>query len=170
MGEDITAALATEGLEDMLAHFPPSQCSWCLEGRRWSMIRAGREVSSRTDYILGTDCHHFWNVSVRDPRHNSDHYMVLGCLRSIPLREHSRYLGGRKRPPLRPPTAPMREDGIFAALQRAVPKLQERDARKNTWISEATWRLVDERVSAHSNILQRISPSFGGWAVRSRKS
>ena len=65
------------------------------------MIREGREVRYRTYYIMGTDCRIFGNVSVRDPRHNSDHYMVLGCLHSAPLKEHTRYLGGRKRlPPL----------------------------------------------------------------------
>ena len=57
------------------------------------MIWEGKEVRSRTDYILGTDRCLFWNVSARDPMHNSDHYMVLGCLRSAPLSEHSRYLG-----------------------------------------------------------------------------
>ena len=50
--------------------------------------------------------------------------------------------------PLRPPTEPTREDGIFAALRRAVPKTHARDRHKNAWISEETWRLVDERVSA----------------------
>ena len=112
------------------------------------MIRVGREVRSRTDYILGTDLCLVWNVSVRDPRHNSDHYMFLGCLRSAPLREHSRYLRGSKRTPLRPPTAPTRKDGIFAALRRDVPKHLAQDAGKNACISEATWILVDERVSA----------------------
>ena len=64
------------------------------------MIWEGREVRSQTDYILGTDHRLFWNVSVRDPMHNSDQYMVLGCLRSAPIREHTKYLGGRKRLPL----------------------------------------------------------------------
>ena len=50
--------------------------------------------------------------------------------------------------PLRPPTEPTRKYGIFAALRRAVPRPQARDRHKNTWISEETWRLVDERVSA----------------------
>ena len=45
----------------------------------------------------------------------------------------------------------MREDGIFADLQRAVPKLQAQDARENAWIPEATWRLVDKRVSMSRN-------------------
>ena len=146
--EDIAAALATEGLEDMSVHFLPLRRSWCRDGSTWSMIRTGGGVSSRTDYILGTDRRLFWNVSIRYPRHNSDHYMVLGCLCSAPLREHSRYLGGRKQLPLRPPTALTREDGIFAALQRSVPKPQARDARENAWVSEAKWRLVYDRVSA----------------------
>ena len=95
------------------------------------MIREGREVRSWTDYIMGTDRHLFGNVSVRDPRHNSDYYMVMGYLYSTPLREHSSYFGGRKRLPLRPLTAQTRDDGIFAALQRAVSKLLAREARKN---------------------------------------
>ena len=68
------------------------------------MIREGREVQSRTDYILGTDRRLFGNVSVRDPRHKSDHYMVLGCRYSASLEEHTQYLGGQKKLPLRPPT------------------------------------------------------------------
>ena len=48
-GEDIVAALAMEGLEDMAAHFLLRRHSWCRDGRTWSMIRAGREVKSRMD-------------------------------------------------------------------------------------------------------------------------
>ena len=40
----------------------------------------GGAVRSRTDYILGTDRSLIRNVAVRDPRHNSDHYMVMGML------------------------------------------------------------------------------------------
>ena len=96
------------------------------------MIWDGREVQSWTDYILGTDGRLFGNVYVRDPRHNSYHYMVLGFLHSAPLMDHARYLGGRKRLPLCPPTAPTREDGISVALRRDVPKPMAREARKNT--------------------------------------
>ena len=115
-GEHIAAALATEGLDDMLAHFLPRRRPWCWDRRTWSMIREGREVRSRTDYILGTDRRLFGNVSVRYPRHNSDHYLVMGCLHSASLKEHMWYLGGQKKLPLRPPTEPTREDKIFAAL------------------------------------------------------
>ena len=93
-GEDILAALAAEDLEDMSAHFLPLRSSWLWDRRTWIMIPEGREVRSRTDYIMGTGRRLFWNVSAQDPRYNSDHYTVMGCLRSAPLREHAKYLGG----------------------------------------------------------------------------
>ena len=147
-GEDIAATIATEGLEDMAQHLLPRERRWCWDRRTWGMLRKGREVRSRTDYILGTDRRLFRNVTVRDPRHNSDHYMVLGCLPSASLTEHKRYLEGRKRWPVRPPSKPTRVYLLFAALRRAVPKAQPREARQNAWISEETWRLIDKRVSA----------------------
>ena len=52
------------------------------------MLQDGREVRSRMDYSLGTDCRLFGNVSVRDHRHNSDNYLVMGCLHSASLKEH----------------------------------------------------------------------------------
>ena len=64
------------------------------------------------------------------------------------MKKHMRYLRGRNKTPLHPPTYPTREDTIFAALRRFVPKTQAREARKNEWISVATWRLVNDRVSA----------------------
>ena len=102
--EETSEAPTTAGLEDMLTHLLPRRCPWCREGRTWSIVRVGREVRSRTDYIIGTDFRLFWNVTVREPRHNLDHYLVIGCLCGSPLREHSEYLGRRKRPPLRPPS------------------------------------------------------------------
>ena len=45
------------------------------------------------DYILGTDCCLFQNVATQDPRHNTNHYMFLGCLHGVTLREHHHYLG-----------------------------------------------------------------------------
>ena len=49
-------------------------------------------------------------------------------------------------------TEPTREDTIFAALRRTVPKPQAREAQKNAWILAATWRLVDERVSVRRDL------------------
>ena len=132
----------------MTEYFLPQRRIWGQERRTWSMVQEGKVVRSRTDYIIGTDRSLFRNVSVRNPRHNTNHFMLVGCLRSAPEREHIRYIAGRKKLPLRPPADPTRKDGIVAALQRAVPKPHARERRKNEWISEETWRLVDERVSA----------------------
>ena len=95
--EDIAATMATEGLEDMSAHFLLQRRPCCRYGRTWSMLQKGREVRSWTEYILGTDRRLFGNVSVRYLRHNSDHYMILGCLHSSSLTEHTWYLRGRKK-------------------------------------------------------------------------
>ena len=111
------------------------------------MVRKGWVVRSRTDYLLGTDRSLFRNVSVRDPRHNTDHFMVVVCLRSAPEREHALYIKGRRKIPLIPPTEPTRKDGIFEALRRAVLKPHSRETHKNVWISDETWRLANERVS-----------------------
>ena len=95
-GTEIAAALTEEGIKDMAAHFLPHQRKWGRERRTWIMVREGKVFRSRTDYILGTDRRLFWNVSVWDPRHNTNHYMVLGCLCSAPEREHNKYLTGSK--------------------------------------------------------------------------
>ena len=76
--EEIATTIATEGLEDMAPHFLLQKCRWCWYRRTWGMLWKGREVRSRIDYILGTDHRLFGSVSVQDPWHNLDHYMVLG--------------------------------------------------------------------------------------------
>ena len=95
-GTDIAAALTSERLEDTTTHFLPRWRTWGRERRTWTMVREGKVVRSQTNYILGTDRRLFWNVFVWYPRHNTDHYMVLGCLCSAPEREHTKYLTGRK--------------------------------------------------------------------------
>ena len=121
-GTEIVAALTKAGVEDMTAHFLPREIRWGRESRTWSMVRAGKVIRSRTDYLLGTDRSLFRNVAVRYPRHNSDHYMVVGQLRRGKAREHVQYIKGRRRLPLLPPKEPTREDKLFGDLRRAVPK------------------------------------------------
>ena len=77
--------------------------------------------------------------------------MVLSCICNDSLKEHSKYLGGRKQLPIRPPTTPMREDVIFAALRRAILNPKARYASKNAWIWETMWKLVDNRFSARQD-------------------
>ena len=60
----------------------------------------------------------------------------------------------------------MREDKLFVDLRRAVPKLHEREKHRNAWISEETWRLADERVSARRGTRVRARLRRLGRAVR----
>ena len=103
-GTEIAAALIEAGLDDMTAHFFPRRQRWGRERRMSSMVREGKIVRSRTDYILGTDRSLFRNESFQDRRHNTNHFMMVGCLRSAPEREHAKYITGRKKLPLQPPT------------------------------------------------------------------
>ena len=148
-------------LEDILAHFLPQWRPWYRDRRTWSIVRLGRGMWSRTDYILGTYCRLFRNVAVRYPQNNLDHYMVLGCLCSSPLRERTDYLRRRMRLPLRPTTTLTREDGLFAALRRATPKQKAREARKNAWILADTWRLVDKILTARQGPRKEAKLSSG---------
>ena len=105
-GTEIAAAITEAGLEDMTAHFLPRKRRWGRERRTWAMVRGGKSVRSRTDYILGTDRSLFKDVAVRDPRQTSDHYMVMGLLRGGTVREHIRCIARRQRLPLTPPKRP----------------------------------------------------------------
>ena len=87
-GSEIAAAITEAGLEDMTAHFLPRKSRWGRERRTWAMVRGGKEIRSRTDYILETDRSLFRNVAIQDPHYNSDHYMVVGLLRGGKVREH----------------------------------------------------------------------------------
>ena len=50
--------------------------------------------------------------------------------------------------PLTPPRETTREDTHFGDLRLSVPKPYIREQHRNAWISDETWKLVDERVSA----------------------
>ena len=89
-GTEITAALTEAGLEDMTAQFLPRKRRLGRERRTWSMVREGKVIRSRMDNLLGTDRSLFRNVAARDPRYNSDHYMVVGLLIRDAVRSEER--------------------------------------------------------------------------------
>ena len=57
--------------------------------------------------------------------------MVVGHLRRATARDHDRYIKGRRKMPLKPPTEPTREDELFESLRRAVPKPHDQGNHKN---------------------------------------
>ena len=84
----------------MVAHFLPCHRHWMRDVRTWSMLLRDQEVSSWTVYTLGIDFCFFQNISVQKPRHNMEHYSVLGYLCRTTLKEHQCYLGTRMQIPL----------------------------------------------------------------------
>ena len=112
----IAAAMATAGLDDVNGHFLPQRKPWLKDGKTWSMLRRGRELCSRTNYILGTDHLLLQNVTVRYARPNTDHYLVLGCLHIAAPDAHSLYLWKHTGFPSRPPKTPYGVDRLFYEL------------------------------------------------------
>ena len=123
-GSDISAAMTEAGVEDMSAHFLLRKRPWGRELRTWSMMREGRVVQYRTYYLLGDDRSLFRNVSVQDPRHNSDHFMVVRHLRSATDRDHACYIKDRQKMPLKPPT-----------VVRVMPRVSDGHVTEETLIS-----------------------------------
>ena len=148
--KEIALTVATAVLEDIGVNFFTRQRAWCRDQITWEAVRQGRVVRYQTNYILGSDCWIFQNMAGWEPRPNYDHFMVVEFLHGASLREHYRYLRCRTRLLLYPPGRQMRTraEKLFAELWRAVPKPEKQTARRNSWISEETWRLFDERVSA----------------------
>ena len=162
-GAEIAAAITEVVLEDMVAQ---RKRKLGRERQTWAMVREGKAVRSRTDYILGTDRSLFRNEAVRDPRHNSDHYMVMGLLRGGTGWEHAKYIAGRRRIPMKPPKRPTQEDELFGDLRLAVLKPQPREQHQNAWISEETCRLVDEWVTMRRNPRARTGMRRLGKAIQ----
>ena len=82
------------------------------------------------------------------------------------MREHIRYIAGRRRLPLKPPKEPTREDSLFGDLRQAVPKPQPQEQHRNAWIYEETRRLVDERVTMRRKARARMGMRRLGRAIQ----
>ena len=132
--KEIALTVATAVLEDIGVNFFTRQRAWCRDQITWEAVRQGRVVRYQTNYILGSDRWIFQNMAAWEPRHNSDHFMVVKFLHGASLREHSRYLGCRTRLLLYPPVRQMRmrAENLFAELWRAVPKPEKQTARRNS--------------------------------------
>ena len=136
--ERIVSAMEEEGLEDMRVHFLPLHTLWLKDGHTGAMHRGGREVRSRTNYILSIDSRLFQNVAIQDARHNTDHFLVLGCLRGTTPAVHLHYRWRCTRFPIRPPENPDRVDCMFAKLWRAITRPPQWERHCQAWISPET--------------------------------
>ena len=149
--DDIVAdCVAAMGLGDLGPHFRPrpGKGRWTYQQRRAD----GTKVQSTLDYVFGEDRRLVQSVRMVSPRlMETDHRMVVAHLRMRPSTSHRAYLNARKRFPYAPPVERV-EGGAEAAadfgqLLENVVKPGPREARRNEWISPATWALVDRRAS-----------------------
>ena len=90
------------------------------------------------DYILGMYRCLLQNLVVRDTRQKTDHYLVLGFLCGVTLREHQCYLRSCTWLPLYPPKQPSHKDSLFASLRQAVLKTPAREHVHASCILEDT--------------------------------
>ena len=139
--------LVVEGLKHISTHSQP-QWGW-KDLRKWSMVWWHREAASKPDYLLATNQQTLLDVVVRDPLHNSDHYMVLVCLLSRPLQEKKSYLGSQWRFPLKLPALAngTSVDTLFGALSEEVLCPYLRTFPRNVWISQETCLLIYQLVA-----------------------
>ena len=120
--EDIYTAMATEGLEDMADYLLPRHLPWKIDGQTWNILYCRKEVRPQKDYILRTDHRLFQNVAAQEPRHNTDHYLILGFLCGTTLRDHQRYLISRILILFHTPRRTSLEYTLFAELCRVASK------------------------------------------------
>ena len=142
----------------MSTHFLPFFKYWAQDVRTWCMHLQGRYGRPQTDHLLGMDWNLLQNVSIWNPLHNFDHYMVLGCLHSATHKENHRYLGNLRRPPLRSPGTKIRKDRFLVDLCWDTPKPPPRERWGNKWISEDTWCLVATRVASRRELQRYQRP------------
>ena len=121
------------------------------------MARGGREMYSWTNYILGTDCRLLHTMGIRDAGHNTDNYLVLGCLCGATPAAQSRYIRKRKSSPIKPLKTMDRVYRLFADLRGGIPKPHWREHLCQAWILPEPWRPINTRIAALRSGYQRNS-------------
>ena len=100
--EELSTATTNHDLEDQTKKFIPWQCYRGEEGWTWNMRREGRTITDREDYILGSYHRDFCNISTREPRVSTYHWIVLVELRGYKEKWNHMHHRGENDVPLQP--------------------------------------------------------------------
>ena len=114
-------------------------------------------MRSCTNYILGTFSCLFHNVAVWDAQHNTNHYLILGCLPGAAPAAHSHYLRKVTRSPIMPPSTLDRVSCMFAELQGGITSPPWREHHRQEWIWPETCSLINTRIVARRQMDQQSS-------------
>ena len=145
--EETSALFASLGLQDLGRNFVQRR-GW--KDWTWSQHRNQDRIRSVCDYILVENRKDFQSFQIKQPRFDSDHRLLKAQLMLQSIQNHRRYVQKREVFPLViSPEQQNKADQLLAELTAAVarPKKQDNN-RVGSWISEKSWRLMDERLEA----------------------
>jgi hypothetical protein len=134
----------------MMDHF--CQRHWHKARCTWQQQRKGRIVYGRNDAIMASDRRYFTNLRIIvSPGCESDHYMLVATMQTDLLREHQKYLWGRKQATTANghdfgPTETV--DQLFTnLLQHCAKSTPQYHPTQKDWISDKTWRLLKQKAA-----------------------
>jgi len=141
---DIVAAMASIGVDCIVDNFRLARNH--RDGFTWKQMRGSELITSRCDSILADCPRDFTNYQIRSPPGNlSDHDAVVGWLRAGPSRTMRGYAKARKTIPWSPPATLTECDILVNQLTGLLDPKHPTARKKSPWISEDTWKLVDQR-------------------------
>jgi hypothetical protein len=126
------------------------------------------------DIVTGVYVTTFWSKNEHTFKTSrSNHRLLKTTLQLRPEKEHKAYVRRRARfPIITPPEQHNEADKILCKLAETVPRDPQKekdDGRKNSWISEATWKLIDQKASARKNGNTTQAKEIGKQLRRSLK-
>jgi exonuclease III len=142
---ETAALIATMGVEDLNQRFVQRKGvgDWT-----WFQKREGRYIYSRCDYILTSEPDDFLSFRIKNPRYESDHRMLVSILRTDSTKQHRRYVKRRTKLPKFRNEGKNRADVLLEELEELIEKPRHAEPRFKSWISEASWKLIDSKAEA----------------------
>jgi hypothetical protein len=147
--EETATLLASLGMKDIRGNFRQRKKKvnryWTYQKRRENAL-----YGSICDHILSDSEKSFTNCQILNPRFDTDHFALVATLQLGSKRHHRRYISRRMRYPIRAlkPEEKNEADEILEELRDHATKREETDGRATSWISDSTWRLIDQRTDA----------------------
>ena len=134
----------------------------------WHMKRGDVNHGAICDHILSDNLKSFTNCQIVTPRFDTDHYALISTMTLASKHQHRRYVQRRTRYPIRAqrPAEMNRADEILAELRNHTTNREKTDGRATSWISESTWRLIDQRTNARRRGDSRSTAQIGRQVKR----